>query len=83
MNTVDFFNQINMLYGRLACNPSPPPPIHPLLFRSIAEACTAESCPVMCAGCDPGPVCEYQWADGVTFKKALPLPLLVRRPACL
>jgi hypothetical protein len=23
----------------------------------------------MCAGCDPGPVCEYQWADGVTFKK--------------
>lgn len=51
VNTVDFFNQINMLYG------------------SIAEACTAESCPVMCAGCDPGPVCEYQWADGVTFKK--------------
>ncbi len=51
-----------------------PPPHHPSIPPSpapcsIAEACTAESCPVMCAGCDPGPVCEYQWADGVTFKK--------------
>ena len=33
----------------------------------------------MCAGCDPGPVCEYQWADGVTFKKALTLLLLCAR----
>ena len=32
MNTVDFFNQINMLYG------------------TITEFCTEESCPVMSAG---------------------------------
>ena len=32
VNTVDFFNQINMLYG------------------TITEQCTTESCPVMSAG---------------------------------
>ena len=32
VNTVDFFNQINMLYG------------------TITEFCTEESCPVMSAG---------------------------------
>lgn len=32
VNTVDFFNQINMLYG------------------TVAEFCTAESCPIMSAG---------------------------------
>jgi MOB kinase activator 1 len=32
VNTVDFFNQINMLYG------------------TITEHCTSESCPVMSAG---------------------------------
>lgn len=32
VNTVDFFNQINMLYG------------------TLTEFCTAESCPVMSAG---------------------------------
>jgi MOB kinase activator 1 len=32
VNTVDFFNQINMLYG------------------TITEFCTSESCPVMSAG---------------------------------
>jgi hypothetical protein len=29
----------------------------------------------MCAGCDPGPVCEYQWADGVTIKKVIDMRL--------
>ncbi|XP_065178783.1 MOB kinase activator 1A-like [Sycon ciliatum] len=47
VNTVDFFNQINMLYG------------------TIAEHCTPESCPVMSAG----PRYEYHWADGQNVKK--------------
>ncbi|KAJ5068610.1 mob kinase activator 1b [Anaeramoeba ignava] len=41
VNTVDFFNQINMLYG------------------TITEYCTEQSCPVMSAG----PKYEYHWAD--------------------
>jgi len=49
VNTVDFFNQINMLYG------------------TLTEFCTAESCPVMSAG----PKYEYLWADGVTIKKPI------------
>ncbi|PJF33211.1 MAG: hypothetical protein CUN57_02760, partial [Phototrophicales bacterium] len=40
VNTVDFFNQINLLYG------------------SITEYCTPESCPTMNAG----PKYEYYWA---------------------
>lgn len=46
---VDFFNQINMLYG------------------TITEFCTEESCPVMSAG----PKYEYHWADGQTVKKPI------------
>eukprot|EP01106_Pelomyxa_sp_JSP_P002035 TRINITY_DN1307_c0_g2_i1.p1 TRINITY_DN1307_c0_g2~~TRINITY_DN1307_c0_g2_i1.p1 ORF type:complete len:219 (+),score=65.61 TRINITY_DN1307_c0_g2_i1:94-750(+) len=46
VNTVDFFNQISMLYG------------------TISEFCTKESCPVMSAG----PKYEYHWADSKTKK---------------
>lgn len=46
---VDFFNQINMLYG------------------TITEMCTEDSCPVMSAG----PKYEYHWADGQTVKKPI------------
>lgn len=46
---VDFFNQINMLYG------------------TITEFCTEQSCPVMSAG----PKYEYHWADGHTVKKPI------------
>lgn len=46
---VDFFNQINMLYG------------------TITEFCTEQSCSVMSAG----PKYEYHWADGHTVKKPI------------
>lgn len=46
---VDFFNQINMLFG------------------TITEFCTEESCPIMSAG----PKYEYHWADGHTVKKPI------------
>ncbi|NXY87557.1 MOB1B kinase, partial [Alcedo cyanopectus] len=46
---VDFFNQINMLYG------------------TITDFCTEESCPVMSAG----PKYEYHWADGTNIKKPI------------
>nr|CAD7194280.1 unnamed protein product [Timema douglasi] len=49
VNTVDFFNQINMLYG------------------TITEFCTEESCSIMSAG----PKYEYHWADGHTVKKPI------------
>eukprot|EP00029_Vermamoeba_vermiformis_P002384 TRINITY_DN1275_c0_g1_i2.p1 TRINITY_DN1275_c0_g1~~TRINITY_DN1275_c0_g1_i2.p1 ORF type:complete len:219 (-),score=51.82 TRINITY_DN1275_c0_g1_i2:146-802(-) len=49
VNTVDFFNQINLLYG------------------SITEFCTPQSCSVMCAG----PKYEYLWADGESIKKPI------------
>lgn len=49
VNTVDFFNQINMLYG------------------TITDNCTQESCPVMSAG----PKFEYLWADGASVKKPI------------
>lgn len=49
VNTVDFFNQVNMLYG------------------TLADFCTAETCPVMNAG----PKYEYHWADGVHVKKPI------------
>jgi len=48
-NTVDFFNQINMLYG------------------TLFELCTSETCPTMSAG----PKYEYHWADGEVIKKAI------------
>lgn len=46
---VDFFNQINMLYG------------------TITEFCTEDSCSIMSAG----PKYEYHWADGQTVKKPI------------
>mgnify|MGYP002394803576 CR=1 FL=1 len=46
---VDFFNQVNLLFG------------------SITEFCTNESCPVMTAG----PRYEYYWADGEKIKKPI------------
>lgn len=46
---VDFFNQINMLYG------------------TITEFCTEETCAIMSAG----PKYEYHWADGQTVKKPI------------
>ncbi|CAH8530198.1 unnamed protein product [Schistosoma turkestanicum] len=49
INTVDFFNQINMLYG------------------TLLEFCTDDTCPIMSAG----PKYEYHWADGQTIKKPL------------
>jgi len=49
VNTVDFYNQINLLYG------------------SITEFCTAETCPVMSAG----PKYEYLWADGEAIKRPI------------
>lgn len=49
VTAVDFFNQINMLYG------------------TITEFCTEESCAVMSAG----PKYEYHWADGHTVKKPI------------
>lgn len=51
VNTFDFFNQINMLYG------------------TITEFCTSETCPIMSGG----PNYEYRWADGVKIKKPLKL----------
>lgn len=49
LTAVDFFNQINMLYG------------------TITEFCTEESCSIMSAG----PKYEYHWADGLTVKKPI------------
>lgn len=49
VSAVDFFNQINMLYG------------------TITEFCTEDSCPIMSAG----PKYEYHWADGHTVKKPI------------
>merc|ERR1711907_784447 len=49
VNTVDFFNQINLLYG------------------SVSEYCTDETCEVMSAG----PKYEYWWADGEKIKKPI------------
>eukprot|EP01118_Nematostelium_gracile_P018791 TRINITY_DN8485_c0_g1_i1.p1 TRINITY_DN8485_c0_g1~~TRINITY_DN8485_c0_g1_i1.p1 ORF type:complete len:246 (-),score=73.33 TRINITY_DN8485_c0_g1_i1:36-773(-) len=49
LNVLNFFNQINLLYG------------------SISEYCTPQSCPTMNAG----PKYEYLWADGTTIKKPI------------
>ncbi|KQK21314.1 MOB kinase activator-like 1A [Brachypodium distachyon] len=49
VNTVDFFNQVNILYG------------------TVTEFCTPDTCPTMSAG----PMYEYRWADGVKVKKPL------------
>jgi len=44
-----------------------------LLYSTLVEFCTNETCPVMSAG----PKYEYRWADGVKFKK----PIEVSAPA--
>jgi len=49
VNVLDFFNQINLLYG------------------SITEHCSKDTCPIMSAG----PKYEYLWADGVKVKKPM------------
>ena len=49
ISAVEFFNQINLLYG------------------TITEFCTEDSCPIMSAG----PKYEYHWADGHTVKKPI------------
>lgn len=54
VNTVDFFNEINLLYG------------------VVAEFCTEQACPIMCAG----PKYEYMWADGKEVKR----PMAVSAP---
>ena len=41
-----------------------------MLYGTVAEVCTEQSCPVMNAG----PKFEYLWHDGVTVKKPLKLP---------
>ena len=38
-----------------------------LLYATLAEFCTPESCPAMTAG----PKFEYRWADGVKVKKPI------------
>mmetsp|Transcript_31683 Transcript_31683/g.77257 ORF Transcript_31683/g.77257 Transcript_31683/m.77257 type:complete len:238 (+) Transcript_31683:109-822(+) len=48
VNTVDFFNEISLLYG------------------SIAEYCTSQTCPVMNAGDK-----KYAWKDGVKILKPI------------
>jgi len=47
VNTVDFFNEISLLYG------------------TISDFCTRETCPRMTAGDE----FEYLWMDGVKYKK--------------
>lgn len=49
VNTVDFFNEISLLYG------------------TITEFCTPQSCPCMSAG----PDYKYLWADKVKVKKPI------------
>mmetsp|Transcript_44877 Transcript_44877/g.85794 ORF Transcript_44877/g.85794 Transcript_44877/m.85794 type:complete len:141 (+) Transcript_44877:541-963(+) len=46
VNTVDFYNAVNLLYN------------------TLAEFCTAETCATMSAG----PKYEYRWADGVKVR---------------
>lgn len=38
-----------------------------MLYGTITEFCTEESCPIMSAG----PKYEYHWADGLTVKKPI------------
>uniref|UniRef100_A0A7S0R1G3 MOB kinase activator-like 1A n=1 Tax=Pyramimonas obovata TaxID=1411642 RepID=A0A7S0R1G3_9CHLO len=49
VNTVDFYNAVNLLYN------------------TLTEFCTPETCPCMSAG----PKYEYRWADGVKVKKPI------------
>ena len=41
-----------------------------LIYGTISDFCTEESCPTMSGG----PRFEYLWADGVKFKKPTKLP---------
>jgi hypothetical protein len=41
-----------------------------LIYGTISEYCTKESCPMMSGG----PKYEYKWADGETYKKPTRLP---------
>jgi len=47
VNTVDFFNEINLLYG------------------TISDSCTPQSCPKMVAGAGY----QYHWMDGEKYKE--------------
>lgn len=49
VNTVDFFNEISLLYG------------------TVTEFCTSQSCPVMSAS----PQFEYLWCDNQKVKKPI------------
>ena len=51
----------------VAHHPSVCVPRSNLLYGIIAEFCTEQACPVMCAG----PKYEYMWADGTTIKKPI------------
>lgn len=53
-NAVDFYNQVNMLYG------------------TIQDYCTPESCPVMNAGKNV----EYYWANDTDQKRPIRLPAI-------
>ena len=59
VNTVDFFNQINMLYG------------------TITEFCTEQSCPVMSAGpkyevqCQRFYIMSFRHLNRITFSHAV------------
>ncbi|KAI6176293.1 Mob1/phocein family protein [Aphelenchoides bicaudatus] len=52
VNTVDFFNRVNLLYG------------------TISDACTPQSCPTMSGGTKY----EYLWQDDINYKKPTRLP---------
>ncbi|XP_074659876.1 MOB kinase activator 3B-like [Tubulanus polymorphus] len=41
-----------------------------LIYGTVTEYCTEESCPTMCGG----PKYEYHWCDGLTYKKPTALP---------
>ncbi|KAK7099031.1 MOB kinase activator 3B-like [Littorina saxatilis] len=41
-----------------------------LLYGTVCENCTEQSCPTMCGG----PRYEYHWCDGVNYKKPTALP---------
>ena len=74
VNTVDFFNEISLLYGTITESDSRPRSQQPqspaarkhsltptlsCVCRSLARFCLPTTCPVMCAG----PNYQYLWAD--------------------
>eukprot|EP00039_Didymoeca_costata_P019099 m.336231 g.336231 ORF g.336231 m.336231 type:complete len:218 (+) comp17790_c0_seq1:204-857(+) len=44
-----------------------------LIYGTVSDFCTEESCPTMSGG----PQYEYHWADGVKYKKPTPLPACI------